>query len=160
MRLINDRNIEVEELWTMIQKLGDANVELKYQSKKSTRIQKEMKNKTINLKVSIPNGKPEDIFVSNTTIDWKMKMRQDLSRSRKLSDRRKRDQRLNKKFERLGLEKTRKMKTKFVRNKQKSSNKSKYLSKLQHEDRFGRKRINSVKSTDGGKVDKVTRKGF
>jgi len=159
MRLIEDRNIEVKELWTMIQKLGDANVELKYQSEKSTRIQKETKNKTINLKISIPNGKPDDIFVSNTTIDWKMKMRQDLSRSQKLSDRRKREKRLSKKFERLGLEKTRKMK-KFVRNLQKSSNKSKYVLKLQHEDRFAMKPPGSVKSTNGRKVDKVTRKGF
>jgi len=156
MRLIEDRNIEVKELWAMIQKLGDANVELKYQSNKANRIQKEMKNKTINLKISMPNGKPDDIFVLNTTIDWKMKMRQDLSRTRKLTDRRKRDKRLNKKFERLGLEKTRKMKnSKFVRNKQKSSNKSKYLSKLQHE---GMKRTGSVKSTDGRKVEKVIRK--
>jgi len=155
MRLIEDRNMEVKELWTMIQKLGYANEELKYQSQKSTRIQKETKHKTINLKISIPNGNPEDIFVSNSTIDWKMKMRQDL---RKLSDRRKRNERLNKKFERLGLEKTRKMKTKFVRNKQKSSTKSKYVSKLQHVDRFAMKRTGSVKSTE--KVDKVTRKDF
>jgi len=165
MKLIEDRNTEIKELWSMIQKLGDTNVELKNQSKKSTRIEKEMTNKIINLKVSIPNGKPEDMFVSKTTINWKKKMRQDQSRSQKLSDRRKREKLLNKKFnERLRLEDTRNVNNslKFVQNKQKSSYKSKYVSKIQHDDRFGMKHTGSVKSTDGTKVDKalVIRKGF
>jgi len=154
MKLIENRNIEINELWTMIQKLGDANAELKIQSIKSARIEKELKKKII----TIPSGKPEDFFVSNTTIDWKMKMRQDLSRSRKTSELRKRVKLLNEKFiERFRVKNTRKVNNSlmFVQNKQKSSNRSKYVSKLQHEVRFGMKRTGSVKSADGMKVDKA-----
>jgi len=153
-KIVKDRNEEVKALWIMIQKL------------KSARIEKELKNKISDLKVSIPNVKPsDDIFVSNATIDWKMKIRQDLVRSRKLSDLRKRDKLLNEKFnDRLRLGNTRKVNNslKFVQNKRKFCDRSKYVSELQHGVRFGMKHTGSVKSVDGGKVDKaiLIRKGF
>jgi len=80
-RLLKDKDKQLKELWNIIQMLNDAKLNLKRQADQWEQSEMQLKKEIVDLRVRLANedDKPDTIFTSPQTFDWKAKMETELS---------------------------------------------------------------------------------
>jgi len=83
-KLAEDKDRQIKDLWNVIQTIDDENIELVNQAEIWSQTEKQLKKEIDDLMVSVLNCNQRSIrFVPDTTIDWRLKMRQDVFKSRR-----------------------------------------------------------------------------